>query len=118
MWQQSVCTVLRALETKKWIGILETKPSAIIVETISEAYVPRIILSRRSQVAKFLVPDWGDKVGSGKGLPYRPASRSQLYTPVRDYEFNYKTPIWVKLSEKIRSCYYVFIGIFLKFSRK
>jgi hypothetical protein len=41
---------------------LETMPSAIIVETISEAYVyPRIKFSRRPQVSKFSVHDWGDK---------------------------------------------------------
>ncbi len=52
-------------------------------------------------VAKFIVPDWEDKVAAGIGLSYRPArihrlagqygnpSRRQLYPPVRAYEFGY-----------------------------
>jgi hypothetical protein len=31
-----------------------------------------------SPVAKFIVPDWGDKVDSGKGLSYRPAKLHRL----------------------------------------
>jgi hypothetical protein len=51
-------------------------------------------------VAKFIVPEWGDKVDSGTGLSYRPANLSSLAArynpmpesfipPVRDYEFGY-----------------------------
>ncbi len=52
--------------------------------------------------AKFIVSDRRNKVASGKGFSYRPARlhigwragrtalcRSQLYPPVRDYEFGY-----------------------------
>ncbi len=58
-------------------------------------------------VAKFIVPDLGDKVDSGIGLSYRPAyialpagtatlCRSQLYPPIRDYEFGYyETGYWM-----------------------
>ncbi len=56
-------------------------------------------------VAKFLVPDCGDKVNSAIGLSYRLACRlhigrlsgmstliqSQLYPPVSDYEFDYRS---------------------------
>jgi hypothetical protein len=53
-----------------------------------------------SLVAKFRVPDWGNKVDSGTGLSYQPAklhrlagkcgnpmSESPVYPSVRDYEF-------------------------------
>ncbi len=46
-------------------------------------------------VAKFIFPDWGDKVNTGIGVSYRPdrlhglAGWSHLYPPVRDYEFGY-----------------------------
>jgi hypothetical protein len=55
-------------------------------------------------LAKFLVPDWGDIVDSGIGLPYRPArlhrlagryenpmTESTIYPAVRDYEFGLRT---------------------------
>jgi hypothetical protein len=54
-------------------------------------------------VAKFIVPDWGDKVDSGIGLSYRPArllaggSVQQRYDgvnfipPVRDYSMHLAT---------------------------
>ncbi len=31
-----------------------------------------------SKIAKFIVPDWGDKVDSGIGLSYRPAGLHRL----------------------------------------
>jgi hypothetical protein len=43
--------------------------------------------------AKFIVPDWGDKVNSGDigwGAGTTTLCRSQLYPPVRDYEFGYR----------------------------
>jgi hypothetical protein len=52
-------------------------------------------------VAKFIVPDWGDKGDSGTVLLYRPPgyigwragtttpSQNQLYPPFRNYEFGY-----------------------------
>ncbi len=55
-------------------------------------------------IAKFLVPDWGDKIDSGIGLSYptgppatqdgRPVRQpyvevNYVYIPVRDYEFGY-----------------------------
>jgi hypothetical protein len=58
-------------------------------------------------VAKFIVPGWGDKVNSGIGLSPGPTgyigwrtgtttlSRSQLYTPVRDFEFVYKLRVMI-----------------------
>ncbi len=61
-------------------------------------YLPTI---SRKLVAKFIVSDWGDKVGSGIGFSYRPArlhrlagrydnlGRSQQYLPFRDFEFGY-----------------------------
>ncbi len=57
--------------------------------------------SLSSPAAKFIVPDGGNKVNSGVGLSYWPTRlhgwragtttpwRSQLYRPVRDYEFGY-----------------------------
>ncbi len=69
-------------------------------------------------VAKFIVPDRGDKINSGIRLSYRPAklrtvhrlaskydnhrqpyagSRSQQYPPVRDYEFGY----WINQTVRI-----------------
>jgi hypothetical protein len=57
-------------------------------------------------VAKFIVPDWGDKVDSDIGLFYRPGSLHRLpgryghpyvkvnfIPPVRDYEFGYRSNI-------------------------
>jgi hypothetical protein len=54
-----------------------------------------------SPVAAFIVPDRGDKVGSGIGLSYRQYKgwqavmttlcRSQLYPPFRDYAFGYSS---------------------------
>jgi hypothetical protein len=47
-------------------------------------------------VATFIVPVWGDKVNFGIVLSYQPArlaGRSQLYPPVRDYEFGYSRKI-------------------------
>jgi hypothetical protein len=34
-------------------------------------------------VAKFIVPDWGDKVDSGIGLSYRPAKLHMVGRPVQ-----------------------------------
>jgi hypothetical protein len=54
-------------------------------------------------VAEFIIPDWEDKVNSGIGLSagmpgyigWRAGTtilcRSQLYLPVRDYEFGYSS---------------------------
>jgi hypothetical protein len=64
----------------------------------------------RSPEAKFLVPDWGDKVDSGIGLSYRPARleyvawrsgtkifcRSQLYN-VRTVYPSQGLRIWLRL---------------------
>jgi hypothetical protein len=36
------------------------------------------ILTEKKPVAKFIVPDWGDKVDSGIGLSYRPARIHRL----------------------------------------
>ncbi len=60
------------------------------------------LLQRERPVAKFIVVDWGDKVNSGIELSYRsarlhwlaglydnPIRRSQLYPPVRNYEFGH-----------------------------
>ncbi len=38
---------------------------------MSECFFDVVYLYRRLQVAKFLVPGWGDKVNSGIGLSYR-----------------------------------------------
>ncbi len=57
------------------LEILETIPSAIIVERISEAYVPiDNTFAPAASIAKFLVPDWGEKVESVIGMLYRPAN--------------------------------------------
>jgi hypothetical protein len=52
-------------------------------------------------LAKHIVPEWGYKVNCGIGLSFRPdrlnslaglyKNRNQLYPPVRDYEFGYRT---------------------------
>ncbi len=49
-------------------------------------------------VAKFIVPDCGDKVNSGLVGGYdnpMTARRSQLYPPVRDYESSY----WMRMQK-------------------
>ncbi len=38
----------------------------------------RSLFHCRCSVARFIVPDWGDKVNSGTGLSYRPASLCSL----------------------------------------
>ncbi len=70
----------------------------------------RFQIQESNPVAKFIVSDWGDKVNSGIGLSYRPARlhwladcatnlcRSQLYPPVRDYEFGYRSHWYRKQS--------------------
>jgi hypothetical protein len=55
---------------------------------------------RLDPAAQFIVPDWGDKFDYGIGLLYWPVRlhrlatktlyRSQLYPPLRDYEFGYR----------------------------
>ncbi len=54
------------------------------------------LLQRERSVAKFIVPDWGDKVNSGIGLSYRtarpvrqPCAGVNYIPPVKDYEFSY-----------------------------
>ncbi len=63
-------------------------------------------MGRQDQLAKFIVPDKGDKVDSGVGLSYRPARLvhkhrltgrytttlcwSQTISPSRDYKFGYR----------------------------
>ncbi len=64
------------------------------------------VLAATSPVAKFIVPDWGDKTNSGIDLLYRPARlhrlasrydntvpESTIYPPFRDYEFGYCSTI-------------------------
>ncbi len=63
-----------------------------------------------TSVAKFIVPDGGDKVDSGMVLSYRPTRlhgrqagtttdcRSQLYPPFRNYEFGYWSQVQYKSS--------------------
>jgi hypothetical protein len=54
--------------------------------------------------AIFIVLSWGDNVDC-IGLPYRPArlrSRSQLYPPVRDYEFGYRRKPGKRKQVKVR----------------
>ncbi len=79
-------------------------------------------LGRQHPVAKFIVPDWRDKVDSGTWFSYpaRQATyvgwwagkttlcRSQLYPPVRDYEFGYWIPIKEKLWEALYMSYLFF----------
>jgi hypothetical protein len=60
-------------------------------------------MDRWESEAELIVPDWGDKVDYGIGLPYRPVRlhrlavrgttilcQSRLYPPIRDYEFGYE----------------------------
>ncbi len=62
----------------------------------------RVLQLEEYAVAKFIVPDWGDKVDSGMGLTYRaarlhrlagryefdnPVPESTISPLVRDYEF-------------------------------
>jgi len=37
-----------------------------------------LVLTLTNPVAKFIVPDWGDKVDSGIGVSYRPAKLHRL----------------------------------------
>jgi hypothetical protein len=70
--------------------------------TMKNSIVPSVPCSRlaASLVAKFIVPDWGNKVDSGTVLSYQPATlhrlagkcgnsmpESAVYPSVRDYEF-------------------------------
>ncbi len=55
----------------------------LLVQLISDFYLPFLRLEEEEgvgqhHVAKFLVPDWGDKVDSGIGFSYRPAGLHRL----------------------------------------
>jgi hypothetical protein len=94
-----------------------------VCATTREIYFQRVTpvscLPRKAvhrSVAKFIVPDWRDKVNSGIGLAYRMTKlhigwrdgtttlcmRSQLYPPVKEYEFGYWRCFYVIYGENFR----------------
>jgi hypothetical protein len=59
-------------------------------------------MMRLRLVAKFIVPDWGDKVNSGIACRDGTTTlcRSQLYPSVRDYEFGYRILVMFALAKE------------------
>jgi hypothetical protein len=72
-----------------------------------------IVYRKLRPVAKFIVPDWEEKVDSGIGLSYRPAARllgwpagvNYNQPPFRDYEFGCSTivPFGVSLFFEVKT---------------
>ncbi len=78
-------------------------------------------------VAKFIVPNWGDKVDSGVGLSYLPASLCSLAgrydnpmpesteNSLRDYEFGYRMQIRIRTKmSRIRNTGFLILNFYAR----